>query len=155
MVFGTQGRGNDKLMKDRKMKVEQPKDEAETGDERYVFFSGNESNAKAERSAALYCWLWSFALWAKNIADIDLGGWCGEATHTWRLVSMNYHLHFIFWQCLFVLTWIVTLHTPIVDVLKSIPGQSTVDVSKRSSRIEGDLDEDDAPKVNDYVVRDP
>jgi rRNA biogenesis protein RRP5 len=38
-----------------------------------------------------------------------------------------------------------------VRVLKSIPGQSLVDVSKRSSRIEGDLDEDEAPEVGDMV----
>jgi rRNA biogenesis protein RRP5 len=38
-----------------------------------------------------------------------------------------------------------------VRVLKSIPGQSIVDVSKRSSRIEGDLDEDEAPEVGDMV----
>jgi hypothetical protein len=38
-----------------------------------------------------------------------------------------------------------------VRVLKSIPGQSIVDVSKRSSRIERNLDKDEAPHVKDMV----
>jgi predicted transcriptional regulator len=38
-----------------------------------------------------------------------------------------------------------------VRVLKSIPGQSIVDVSKRSSRIERNLDEDEAHHVRDMV----
>ena len=74
---------------------------------------------------------------------------------------MNYLLQFIL-TSIFSLLKCRDDHFPngkyvVCRVLKSIPKQSVVDVSLRSSREEGDLDEDEAPREGDtvqgYVVR--
>jgi ribosomal protein S1 len=80
---------------DGKMEVEEPKDDTETGDERYVFSLRFKAMHKRNGRSHILPTV-KFRSLSEECAYINLGGWCGEATQIQQLVSMNYHLHFVF-----------------------------------------------------------